>query len=190
MKPETVDHIVQHSHIVRENALRAELAIATSEESKKALLRQLKSLNSPQIIDRVRKFILETLAELDQIPANDESCPEDEMIVQEFLHEDDGVPADPNAKAEAIKRLCGVLKWNYEEGDEDEVIEEMSVPEIDRPGDYGYTPLMAAVVDEDIEEVKRLIASGANQLIIDNGGHTPKEKAIALGLPEIAELLK
>jgi hypothetical protein len=71
-----------------------------------------------------------------------------------------------------------------------EIIEEKVEPEINRRHRYGYTRLMQAVVEHDIQTVKNCLSLGANQFIADNGGNTCEEKARKLGFDDIVAILK
>jgi ankyrin repeat protein len=56
-------------------------------------------------------------------------------------------------------------------------------------GPFGNTLLHSAVVSGDIDEVKRLLAFGADPKIANRDGHTPVHAAAILGHAEIEQLL-
>jgi ankyrin repeat protein len=56
-------------------------------------------------------------------------------------------------------------------------------------GPFGNTLLHGAVVSGDIDEVKRLLAAGADPGIANRDGKTPVHAAAILGHAEIEELL-
>jgi len=45
-------------------------------------------------------------------------------------------------------------------------------------GEYGWGPLHRAIMDNNLESVKKLISDGADTKMIDNGGNTPFELAV------------
>ena len=63
---------------------------------------------------------------------------------------------------------------------------------IDNPnaqGPFGNTLLHWAVMGGDIEEVRKLLAAGADPRIANRHGRSPLEAAVVLGLREIHRLL-
>ena len=56
-------------------------------------------------------------------------------------------------------------------------------------GPFGNTLLHGAVVSGDIDEVKRLLAAGADPGIANRDGKTPVQAAAILGHAEIEKLL-
>jgi ankyrin repeat protein len=57
-------------------------------------------------------------------------------------------------------------------------------------GPFGNTLLHSAVVSGDIDEVRRLLAAGANAAIPNRDGKTPLAAALLLGHQEIRCLLE
>jgi hypothetical protein len=58
-----------------------------------------------------------------------------------------------------------------------------------RQGPFGNTLLHSAVANGDIDEVRRLLAAGANPRIANREGHTAVRIAVLLGRDEIGKLL-
>ena len=56
-------------------------------------------------------------------------------------------------------------------------------------GPFGNMLLHGAVVSGDVDEVKRLLAAGADPAIANRDGKTPVHAAVILGHLEIEELL-
>jgi ankyrin repeat protein len=56
-------------------------------------------------------------------------------------------------------------------------------------GPFGNTLLHSAVVSGDMDEVKRLLAAGADPAIANRDGHTPVHAAAILGHSAIEALL-
>jgi ankyrin repeat protein len=56
-------------------------------------------------------------------------------------------------------------------------------------GPFGNTLLHGAVISGDVEEVKRLLAAGANPDIANREGRTPLHAAVLFGHRELYELL-
>lgn len=61
--------------------------------------------------------------------------------------------------------------------------------DINKKGKFGYTPLHQAVINNDIAEVRRLIALGADLSLKDNSLATPRDKALNRGFDDIAAIL-
>lgn len=62
--------------------------------------------------------------------------------------------------------------------------------DIDRPDDRGYTPLMNAVIDNDIDGVNILLKFNPNLEIVDNEGITPLKKACEKHYDNIIDILR
>jgi ankyrin repeat protein len=141
-----------------------------------------KHIKNERVKERTRKFLEETINQLDAIDQADDGFG---PCTKHFKNAKDvrATTLDEIERKQS-KRLENLKDITFEE--EDDAIPE---PEIDKRGQYGYTKLMRCVVDNDIEGVKSLLLAGANRLICDNGGNTPYDKAMRLGYLEIAELL-
>jgi ankyrin repeat protein len=57
-------------------------------------------------------------------------------------------------------------------------------------GPFGNTLLHSAVVSGDLDEVKRLLAAGADPNVANRDGRTPVQMAAILGHAHIEELLR
>jgi ankyrin repeat protein len=58
-----------------------------------------------------------------------------------------------------------------------------------RQGPFGNTLLHSAVVSGDIEEVRKLLAAGANPRLANREGHTALRVAVILGRDDIYRLM-
>ena len=56
-------------------------------------------------------------------------------------------------------------------------------------GPFGNTLLHSAVADGEIDEVRRLLAAGANPRLANREGHTPLRVAVLLGHDDIRRVL-
>ena len=63
----------------------------------------------------------------------------------------------------------------------------MSYPNTQGP--FGNTLLHSAVADGEIDEVRRLLAAGANPRLANREGHTPLRVAVLLGHEDIRRVL-
>ncbi len=138
--------------------------------------------------NRVYNDLLVMFRDLDNIVDTDEeTCCESSHIDDVPVVSAAVVDQAERSKLAQIEKMAQFTRY----GQVRSVIQpEVIVPAINRRARYGYTPLMEAVIAEDIKAVQQCLDAGANKYITDSGGNTPLEKALTLGLYEIAALLK
>jgi len=89
---------------------------------------------------------------------------------------------------------ANIIKWQnyYAQKPEDCPHEEWPLfrvkDQVDK-GEYGWGPLHRAIMENDLDEVKKLISEGADTKMTDNGGNTPFELAVLEDRDEIVEYL-
>jgi ankyrin repeat protein len=155
-----------------------------------------KHIESPSVRERVRSFLKDTINSLNGIRDIDEEVDDFDSRSPHVRKTDDAfVPTVELSDLQAQQRarfddLRAKNTFANTESDLDEDETAVEVLEIDRRGRYGYTALMAAVVEHDVQTVKNLISLGADRYIEDNAGNTPYEKSIKMGYGDIAALLQ
>jgi len=89
---------------------------------------------------------------------------------------------------------ANIEKWQdyYTEKPDDCPSEEWPIFRVKEQVDkkeYGWGPLHRAIMENDLDEVKKLISEGADTKMTDNGGNTPFELAVLEDRDEIVEYL-
>ena len=138
-----------------------------------------KHITNDSVKKRTQEFLTKTLAELDMIDSLDDTY---QMTNQEFTI---SMKELDDREQKRIAAIC--LDDDELEEATHPIVEE--VKPINERHCYGYTALMQAVVDHDIQTLKNCLHLGADKNIADNGGNTPIEKAIKLGYQDIVVLL-
>ena len=87
-------------------------------------------------------------------------------------------------------RAQQILDWQDYYQDKNVFSEEdmESVEDIDNRGVFGRTKLHTAVLNQDLEEIEKLLDSGANANIVDNNGFTPYQTANMEGYDDILNI--
>lgn len=155
-------------------------------------------IQNANVRERTAAFLRDTLAQLDAIKGMD-----DEHDSQEdYALKNDGTPvvSIESLEQKQQERLDVLSQLSFEDDGDDANTESVGdtstvsavkvEAEIDKRFRYGYTRLMEAVVDHDIQTVKNCLALGANRYICDNGGNNCEEKALKLGYDDIVEILR
>lgn len=104
----------------------------------------------------------------------------------------DGVPVATidrlnNRENNRLRILLSKRKELFEVEDEPELTPE---EKLNLRGDYGYTPLIQAVINRDLNTIRILLKKGADVNIKDNGGMTAMDKAKKCGEKKILLLLR
>ena len=138
--------------------------------------------------DNLNRF-LETLNQFDEGWEEDTYTQDDHDGVS--LRSPNQLVAEETARKLVLRRRFEKNQSLFDPSDEIATfVKEVDENDINRRLTWGYTPLIKAAVDGNLEECKRLKAAGADLTLKDNSGKMAWQKAQSRGFVEIMELLK